>query len=151
MQIRSNLNLSCSLFCVQYLSWVVLAISTCHIRALQAMMPGRCCETSQLQIQQCVGFGMGTGMVVNFGTPWYTVYPYRGIAGMLRVNYNLIFLVLKLFFVVVFVAKFIASQCDVTKYGYAIHASICTSYHLSPPLLPHFKMLLQVNVLNINS
>jgi hypothetical protein len=59
----------------------------------------------------------GTGTVVNFGTPWYTVYPYCGIAGMLQVNYNLIFLVLKLFFVVVFVAKFIASQCDITKYG----------------------------------
>ena len=77
------------------------------------------------------------GTRVNFGTPWYTVYPYCGIAGMLQVNYNLIFLVLKLFFVVVFVAKFIAS--------------ICASYHLSPPLPPHFKMLLQVNVLNINS
>ena len=36
----------------------------------------------------------GTGTVVNFGTPWHTVYPYRGIAGMLRVNYILIFLVL---------------------------------------------------------
>jgi hypothetical protein len=24
----------------------------------------------------------GTGTVVDFGTPWHTVYPYRGIAGM---------------------------------------------------------------------
>jgi hypothetical protein len=83
----------------------------------------------------------GTGTVVDFGTPWHTVYPYRGIAGMLRVNYSLIYLVLKLFFVVVFVAKFIVSQCDVTKYGYAICVFICASYRLSLPLPPHFKTL----------
>jgi hypothetical protein len=26
----------------------------------------------------------GTGTVVDFGTPWHTVYPYCGIAGMHR-------------------------------------------------------------------
>ena len=60
-----------------------------------------------------VGFGIGTGTVVDFGTLWHTMYLYRGIAGMLHVNYSLIFLVLKFFFVVVFVAKFLVSHHSV--------------------------------------
>ena len=44
---------------------------------------------------------VGTGTVVDFGTPWHTVYLYCGIAGILRVYYHLvsiIFIALKLVF-----------------------------------------------------
>ena len=31
---------------------------------------------------------VGMGMVVDFGTPWHTAYPYCSITGMLQVNYT---------------------------------------------------------------
>jgi hypothetical protein len=43
----------------------------------------------------------GTGTVVDFGTPWHTAYPYRGIAGISQVYYQLVsinFFALKLIF-----------------------------------------------------
>ena len=49
---------------------------------------------------EVTGFA-GTGTVVEFGTPWHTVYPYHGIAGIQRVYYNMVsifFIVLKLVF-----------------------------------------------------
>ena len=39
----------------------------------------------------------GTGMVLVFGTPQHTVYPYYGITGISWVYYNINFIVLKLF------------------------------------------------------
>jgi len=48
---------------------------------------------------------VGTGTVVDFGTPWHTAYPYRGIVGIPWVYYNkvsLIFIALKLVFSHVF-------------------------------------------------
>jgi hypothetical protein len=76
---------------------------------------------------EVTGFA-GTGTVVDFGTPRHTAYLYRSIAGIPGVYYNkvsIIFIVLKLVFSHI---KFIVSHCDATKYGYAIHASIFTSY-----------------------
>jgi len=49
---------------------------------------------------EVMGF-VGTGTVVESGTPWHTVYLYRGIAGIQRVYYNMVsifFIVLKLVF-----------------------------------------------------
>jgi hypothetical protein len=79
------------------------------------------------------------GTVVGFSTPRHTAYLYRGITGIPGVYYNkvsIIFIVLKLVFSHI---KFIVSHCDATKYGYAICASIFTSYRLSLALAPHFK------------
>ena len=40
-----------------------------------------------------MGF-VGIDMVVNFGTPWHTMYPYHGIVGISWVYYNKVCMIL---------------------------------------------------------
>ena len=75
------------------------------------------------------------GTVLDFGTPWHTVYPCHSVAGI----YWYISKVIRILniFLSFFSIKLIMSHCDATKYGFASHMYFHAVSSLPPPLHVH--------------